>query len=118
MSDKNIDKDTKKFLDNMGNRLKLAKENGCKVLDCKTIDNNIKLRLENIKLRKELEIYKKIADEIKELRDTIQKEYEYAMEGFMKKQLATSVVDGTIAQETGWILNRIDEILNIGQEKR
>ena len=62
MSDKNIDKDTKKFLDNMGNRLKLAKENGCKVLDCKTIDNNIKLRLENIKLRKDLETYKKIAE--------------------------------------------------------
>ena len=68
MSDKNIDKDTKKFLDNMGNRLKLAKENGCKVLDCKTIDNNIKLRLENIKLRKELETYKKIAER---LADTI-----------------------------------------------
>ena len=40
--------------------------------------------IENI--LKELETYKKIADEIKELRDTIQKEYEYAMEGFMKKQ--------------------------------
>ena len=66
------------------------------------------------KLKSELETYKKIVDEIKELRDTIQKEYEYAMEGFTKKQLATSVVDGTIAQETGWILNKIDEILNIG----
>ena len=30
----------------------------------------------------------------------------------MKKQIPTSVVDGTIVQELGWILGEIDKILD------
>ena len=47
------DERMKKFLDNMEERIKWSKENGCKLLDCKTIDSNIELRRENIKLRNE-----------------------------------------------------------------
>ena len=36
-------------------------ENGCKLLDCKVIDENIKLRLENIKFKK---IAEKLAEEL------------------------------------------------------
>ena len=34
-------------------RIEQKKKNGCKVLECKTIDENIKLRRENIKLKSE-----------------------------------------------------------------
>jgi hypothetical protein len=64
----NIDDERiKKYLGNVEERINFAKENGCKLLECKTIDNNIKLRLENIKLKSELETYKKIAEKLAEL---------------------------------------------------
>lgn len=46
-----------------------------------------------------------------ELREKLQKEYDCARKGFMKKQIPTSVVDGTIVQEIGWILQEIDKLL-------
>ena len=55
------DERIKKYLGNMEERINFAKENGCKLLDCKVIDNNIELRLENIKLRK---IAEKLAEEL------------------------------------------------------
>lgn len=39
-------------LNEIEERIKLSKENGCKLLECKTIDRNIALQLENIKLKK------------------------------------------------------------------
>ena len=48
---------------------------------------------------------------LEELREKIAKEYDCAMEGFMKKQIPTSIVDGTIVQELGWILQEIDKII-------
>lgn len=50
-------------------------------------------------------------DKIIKLKDAIKKEYDASIEGFMQKQIPTSVVDGTIAQETGWILQELDKIL-------
>ena len=61
-----------------------------------------------------LTAYEKQSKEIEELsklKDKLVKEYEAAQEGFIKKQIPTSVVDGTIVQEVGWILNEIDKIL-------
>lgn len=52
-----------------------------------------------------------IYEELSKLRDRLDIEYEAAQEGFMKKQIPTSVVDGTIVQEVGWILQEIDKIL-------
>lgn len=46
-------------LDEAFERMEQKKKNGCKVLECKTIDENIKLRRENIRLRK---IADKLAD--------------------------------------------------------
>lgn len=46
------------------------------------------------------------------LKGKIIKEQDCAKEGFMKKQIPTSIVDGTIVQELGWILEEIDKILN------
>lgn len=49
----NIDNERiKKVLGDMEEKINWQKENGCKLLDCKVIDNNIELRLENIKLKK------------------------------------------------------------------
>lgn len=63
----NIDNERiKKFLGDMEEKINWQKENGCKLLDCKTIDNNIQLRRENFKLRQELETYKKIAEKLAE----------------------------------------------------
>ena len=55
---------------------------------------------------KELEVKLQI------LKGKIIKEQKCAMEGFMKKQIPTSIVDGTIVQELGWILQEIDNIIN------
>ena len=52
-----------------------------------------------------------IKNKIRELKEKLVKEYVCATKGFMKKQIPTSVVDGTIAQETGWIIAEIDKIL-------
>ena len=52
-----------------------------------------------------------VYEELSKLKDKLVKEYEAAQEGFIKKQIPTSVVDGTIVQEVGWILNEIDKIL-------
>ena len=72
--------------------------------------------IENLLSR--LKTAERMNDELIKLRTALQKEYNCAMEGFMKKQISTSVVDGTIAQETGWILNELDKILGNGQERR
>ena len=57
----NIDNERiKKYLGSVEERINFNKENGCKLLDCKVIDENIKLRQENIKL-------KKIAEKLAEL---------------------------------------------------
>lgn len=50
-------------------------------------------------------------NKILKLKEKLENEYQCAIKGFMKKQIVTSVVDGTIAQETGWILQEIDKIL-------
>lgn len=73
-------------------------------------------KIENLLSR--LKTAERMNDELIKLRTALQKEYDCAMEGFMKKQISTSVVDGTIAQETGWILNELDKILGNGQERR
>lgn len=52
------------------------------------------------------------------LREKIQTECDCAIEGFMKKQIPTSVVDGTIVQELGWILQDIDKILGIANYEK
>lgn len=54
------DERIKKYLGSVEERINFAKENGCKLLDCKVIDENIKLRQENIKLKK---IAEKLAEE-------------------------------------------------------
>lgn len=51
---------------------------------------------------------------VREMKDKLLKEYKCAEEGFMKKQIPTSVVDGTIVQELGWILQEIDKLLQEG----
>ena len=58
-----------------------------------------------------IEKQSKEIEELSKLKDKLVKEYEAAQEGFIKKQIPTSVVDGTIVQEVGWILNEIDKIL-------
>ena len=55
---------------------------------------------------------KQLKEKLKEFKEKIIKEYYCAIEGFMKKQIVTSIVDGTIAQELGWILSEIDKILD------
>ena len=55
---------------------------------------------------------KELEKRLKKLKEKIIKEYDCAREGFMKKQIPTSVVDGTIVQELGWILGEIDKILD------
>lgn len=57
-----------------------------------------------------------IEEKIKNLKEKITKEYDCAIEGFMKKQIPTSVTDGAIAQELGWILGEIDKILDNGSD--
>lgn len=44
-------------------QIKISKENGCKLLECKTIDDNIALRRENIKLKKEISKYQAKSEE-------------------------------------------------------
>ena len=57
----NIDNERiKKYLGSVEERINFNKENGCKLLDCKVIDENIKLRQENIKLKK---IAEKLAED-------------------------------------------------------
>lgn len=81
-----------------------------------TITGKEIISIENLLNR--LKTAERMNDELIKLRTALQKEYNCAIEGFMKKQISTSVVDGTIAQETGWILNELDKILGNGQERR
>lgn len=68
----NIDNERiKKYLGSVEERINFNKENGCKLLDCKVIDANIKLRQENIKLKK---IAEKLAIEVENLDDMLSAE--------------------------------------------
>ena len=57
-------------------QIKISRENGCKLLECKTIDNNIALRRENIKLKSELETYKEQILELKQENHTLKEKLE------------------------------------------
>ena len=81
-------------------------------------DNNVQDDLYYVVARKEFlkNKYKEQDDyipviKLQELKKKLQKEWDCAREGFMKKQIPTSVVDGTIVQEIGWILQEIDKLL-------
>ncbi len=65
----------------------------------------------NIAIENLLKRNKELEESLIKLKEKMQKEYNCAIEGFIKKQIPTSVVDGTIAQELGWILQEIDKIL-------
>jgi predicted RNase H-like nuclease (RuvC/YqgF family) len=63
--------------------------------------------------------YRELEEKINKLeilKTKLLKEFECANEGFMKKQIPTSVVDGIIAQEVSWILQEIDDILQEGDK--
>lgn len=74
----------------------------------------MKQAIENI-IKGYRELEEKI-NKLEILKTKLLKEFECANEGFMKKQIPTSVVDGTIAQEVGWILQEIEDILQEGDK--
>lgn len=84
----------------------------CTISSTTEQDQRIAQAIENLIARnKELE--EKI-NKLVIIKTKLLKEFECAKEGFMKKQIPTSVVDGTIVQEVGWILQEINDVL---QEK-
>ena len=101
-----------KYSERLLNTLSMAKEED----EIYILTIHERQAIENLLSR--LKTAERMNDELIKLRTALQKEYNCAMEGFMKKQISTSVVDGTIAQETGWILNELDKILGNGQERR
>ena len=78
----NIDNERiKKYFGSVEERINFNKENGCKLLDCKVIDANIKLRQENIKLKK---ISEKLAIEVENLDDMLSAELGSHTRGYCK----------------------------------
>lgn len=60
--------------------IKISKENGCKLLECKTIDDNIALRRENIKLKKEISKYQAKSKEAEAVIEEMAKQIDNLME--------------------------------------
>lgn len=82
------DERIKKYLGSVEERINFNKENGCKLLDCKVIDENIKLRQENIKLKKIAEILAEECTMFKKIQEIdLDNEYSNGLVYMTKKEV-------------------------------
>lgn len=88
--------------------IELKKEQGCRVIKCGVIENNTKLRLENLKLKAKNEEQEKI---IELMVDSI-KHYKTVGDGTLNTRPATR------EEKIGWFRQKAKELINNAKNKR